>query len=188
VIAPRLALLTVAGALAAAGVTGCAQQSGVKDKAFSGPAAQVANTIRALDDAYDDEKQDDPGAEKVCRSLLSARLVAAFGGAKECPKTARAALQNSDDTEMDVRDVKIEGDVATAQVRLKVNDDEQRVDTLRLVQEGPNGGKGQSWKFDGNVVGKKGSKVGPEVGTPAVTTGAATPTPAGGTTAAPASK
>lgn len=156
-IAPRLALLTVTGALAAAGVTGCAQQGGTKDKAFDGEAARVANTIRALDDAYDDEKQDDPGAEKVCRSLLSARLVAAFGGAKECTKTAKAALDNADSTKMDVRDVKIEGNVATAQVRLKINDDEQRVDTLRLVQEGPNGGKGGSWKFDGNAVGKKGS-------------------------------
>jgi hypothetical protein len=148
VIAPRLALLTVTGALAAAGVSGCAQQAGVDDKEFQGEASRVANTVRELDDAYTDEQNDDSGAATACRTLLSRRLVTALGG-KDCPKNAAAALDNSDATQMDVRDVKIEGDVATVQARLKLSDDEQRVDTLRLVQES------RTWKFDGSVTGKK---------------------------------
>lgn len=187
-IAPRLALLAVTGAFAAAGVTGCAQQSGTKDKSFSGEASRIANTIRDLDDAYDDEQNDDPGAEKVCRTLISARLVTALGGPKACPKNAKAALDNADSTKMDVRDVKVVGNVATAQVRLKINDDEQRVDTIRMVQEGPTGGPGQTWKFDGNAVGKKGSKAGPTIETPAVSTGSAAPTPPAGTTTTGAPK
>ncbi|MEV4421481.1 hypothetical protein AB0L40_16080 [Patulibacter sp. NPDC049589] len=153
-IVPRLALLTVTGALAAAGVTGCAQQAGVKDKDFSGPAAQVADAIRDLDDAYSDEQNDDPGAEKVCRSLLSKQLVAAFGGAQKCVATATTALKNADSTQMDVREIKIDGNVATAEVRLKLNDDEQRLDSLTLVREG-------TWKLDGSVTGKKGAKTAP---------------------------
>jgi hypothetical protein len=148
VIAPRLALLTVTGALAAAGVTGCAQQAGVDDKEFSGEANRVANTVRELDDAYTDEQNDDNGAVTACRTLLSKRMVAALGG-KDCARNAAEALDNSDSVQMDVREVKIEGDVATVQARLKLSDDEQRVDTLKLVQEG------RTWKFDGSVTGKK---------------------------------
>jgi hypothetical protein len=148
VIAPRLALLTVSGAILATGVTGCAQQAGTKDKEFQGEAARVANTVRDLDDAYADEQSDDTGARTVCRTLLSKRLVAAYGGTK-CEATAASALKNSDPVQMDVREVKIAGNVATVQARLKLSDDEQRVDTLKLVQEG------RTWKFDGSVTGKK---------------------------------
>jgi hypothetical protein len=147
VIAPRLALLAVTGAIAAAGVTGCAQQGGVDDKEFTGEANRVANTIRELDDAYVDEQNDDDGARTACRTLLSKRMVQALGGA-DCPRGAKAALENADTTQMDVRDVKITGNVATAQVRLELNDDEQRVDTMKLVQEG------RAWKFDGSTKGQ----------------------------------
>lgn len=147
-IAPRLALLTVTGAVAAAGVTGCAGQTGVEEREFTGEANRVANTIRELDDAYVDEQNDDDGARLACRTLLSKRVVAALGGA-DCPQNAKAALENADTTQMDVRDIKITGDVATAQVLLELADDEQRTDTLKLVQEG------RSWKFDGSTKGQK---------------------------------
>lgn len=147
-IAPRLALLAVSGVVAAAGVTGCAQQGGVDDKEFTGEANRVANTIRELDDAYVDEQNDDDGARTACRTLLSKRVVAALGGA-DCPRNAKAALDNADTTQMDVRDIKITGNVATAQVRIELNDDEQRVDTMKLVQEG------RAWKFDGSTTGQK---------------------------------
>jgi hypothetical protein len=148
VIAPRLALLTVSGAILAVGVTGCAQQATTEDKEFQGEAARVANTVRELDDAYADEQTDDTGARTVCRTLLSKRLVEAYGG-KDCERTAAAALKNSDPVQMDVRDVKITGNTATVPVRLKLSDDEQRVDTLKLVQEG------RTWKFDGSTTGRK---------------------------------
>jgi glutaredoxin-related protein len=148
VIAPRLALMTVSGAILAIGVTGCAQQAGTDDKEFQGEAARVANTVRDLDDAYTDEQSDDTGARTVCRTLLSKRLVAAYGGTK-CEATAAKALKNSDPLQMDVRDVNITGNVATVRARLKLSDDEQRYDTLKLVQEG------RTWKFDGSTTGKK---------------------------------
>jgi hypothetical protein len=176
VIAPRLALLAVSGAVVAAGVAGCAQQSTTEDKKFTGDANRVANTVRALDDAYTDEQNDDPGAERVCRDLLSARLVTALGGANGCPTTVAKALKNADATEMDVRDVTFnpERTVATVPVRLKMTDDEQRLDTLKLVLQG------RSWKFDGSVTGRKGEKAAPALpadAAPATTTTAA-PTPA----------
>jgi hypothetical protein len=148
VIAPRLALLTVTGAILAVGATGCAQQATTKDKEFQGEAARVANTVRELDDAYADEQSDDTGARTVCRTLLSKRLVQAYGGAN-CERTAARALKNSDPVQMDVREVKITGNTATVQARLKLSDDEQRVDTLKLVQEG------RTWKFDGSTTGRK---------------------------------
>lgn len=147
-IAPRLALLAVSGVLAAAGVTGCAQQASVDDKDFTGEANRVANTIRELDDAYVDEQNDDDGARTACRTLLSKRLVAALGGAN-CATGAKKALDNADSTQMNVRDIKITGNVATAQVLLELNDDEERLDTLKLVQEG------RAWKFDGSTTGQK---------------------------------
>jgi len=168
VIAPRLALLTVTGALVATGLAGCAQQGGVEDKSFSGEASRVANTVRELDDAYADEQNDDAGAETACRNLLSARLVAALGG-KDCARNAAAALKNADSTQMDVRKVTIEGDVATVEARLKLNDDEERLDTLTLVQEG------RSWKFDGSVTGRRGQKSAPAAPTPSTTNAAPAP-------------
>lgn len=169
-IVPRLALLAVTGAIASAGLVGCAQQAGVEDKDFSGEASRVANVVRELDDAYTDEQNDDPGAETACRNLLSQRLVAALGG-RDCPRNAAAALKNADTTQMNVRKVTIRGDVATVEVLLELNDDEERLDTLTLVQEG------RSWKFDGSATGRKGEKVAPAA--------PAAPTPAATTTAAP---
>jgi hypothetical protein len=154
VITPRLALLAVSGAVVAAGVAGCAQQSTTEDKKVTGDANRVANTVRALADAYTDEQNDDTGAETACRDLLSARLVAALGG-KNCPTNAAKALKNADATQMDVRKVTIRGNVATVEARLKLNDDEQRLDSLTLVQEG------RRWKFDGSATGKRGDKVAP---------------------------
>lgn len=145
----RLTLLAASGAIVAAGITGCAQQAGTENKTFDGEANRVANVIRDLDDAYADEQNDDDGATTACRTLLSKRLVDAFGGTRECAKNAAVALDNADTTEMDVREVTIQGAVATAKVRLRLNDDEERIDTLKLVQEG------RSWKFDGSTKGQK---------------------------------
>ncbi|CAB4914709.1 unannotated protein [freshwater metagenome] len=169
--APRLALLTVTGVVAAAGMAGCAQQGGVEDKEFDGEAARVANVVRELDDAYIDEQNDDDGAVTACRTLLSARLVAALGG-RDCPKNAAAALKNSDATQTDVRKVTIRGNVATVEARLELNDDEQRLDTLTLVQEG------RSWRFDGSTPGRQGQKAAPAAPAtqaPATTTAAPAP-------------
>lgn len=145
----RLTLLATSGAIVAAGITGCAQQAGTENKTFDGEANRVANVIRDLDDAYADEQNDDDGAATACRTLLSKRLVDAFGGASGCAKNAAVALDNADTTEMDVREVTIQGPKATAKVRLRLNDDEERIDTLTLVQEG------RSWKFDGSAKGQK---------------------------------
>ncbi|MDO9407112.1 hypothetical protein [Patulibacter sp.] len=169
--APRLALLSVSGVVVAAGLSGCAQQGGVEDKDFSGEAARVANVVRELDDAYADEQNDDSGAATACRNLLSARLVASLGG-RDCARNAAAALKNSDATQMDVRKVTIRGNVATVEARLKLGDDQQRLDTLTLVQEG------RSWKFDGSATGKRGEKAAPAApATAAPTSTTAAPTP-----------
>lgn len=148
-IARRLTLLAVSGAIVAVGATGCAQQAGTDNKDFPDERGRVADVIRDLDDAYTDEQSDDSGARLACRSLLSKGLIERLGGPDKCAETAKRALDNADSTRMDVQDVVIQGSTATAKVRLRLNDAEERIDTLKLVQEG------RSWRFDGSTKGQK---------------------------------
>lgn len=147
VIVRRMVPFAVSGALLALGVTGCAQSNTVDEKEFTGEQGRVASTVRALDDAYEDERKDDTGAREVCRNLLSQRLVAELSRDGGCEKNARAALRDSDPVRLDVREVKIEGDVATVQARISVPGDDERTDTLKLIRES------NTWKFDGSTVG-----------------------------------
>ncbi|WP_320668815.1 hypothetical protein [Patulibacter defluvii] len=144
----RLALLLAAGSLAL-GAVGCAPTNTSKSKDFSGVKAQVANTVEALDDAYDDEQKDNNGARTVCRQLLSKRLVAQLDARGGCEKVTRKALDDADPIDMSVQDVTIEGDQAKATVELKVSGDDKRTDTITLVREG-----GNSWKLDSTVHGR----------------------------------
>lgn len=143
----RLVPLAVSGTLLALVATGCAQSDSVDEKEFTGEQGRVASTVRALDDAYNDEVKDDTGARTVCRTLLSKRLAGDLSRDGGCEKNARAALKNSDPTELDVRDVTIAGDVATVKARVSVPGDFERTDTLKLIREG------NTWKFDGSTVG-----------------------------------
>lgn len=143
----RLVPFAVSGTLLALAATGCTTQSNsVDDKEFTGEQGRVASTVRALDDAYSDEIKDDTGARTVCRTLLSKRLVAQLSRDGGCEKNARAALRNSDSQKLDVREVTIEGDVATVKARIEIGD-EERIDTLKVIREG------NTWKFDGATVG-----------------------------------
>ncbi len=146
-IARRLLPLAVSGTLLALVATGCAQSNSVDEKEFTGEQGRVASTVRSLDDAYNDEIKDDTGARTVCRTLLSKRLVDALSRDGGCEKNARAALKNSDPTQLDVRNVNIAGDVATVEARVTVPGDFERIDTLKLIRES------NTWKFDGSTVG-----------------------------------
>lgn len=148
----RLALLAATSTLIALGATGCAGSSTVKDKEFTGEQGRVADTVRALNDAYTDEKQDDTGARTVCRTLLSKQLVTELSRDGGCEKNARLALKDSDPMKLDVRKVDIAGDTATVMARVKVTDKHERIDTLTLVREG------NTWKFAGNKVGQPNNK------------------------------
>lgn len=148
----RLVPFAVSGTLLALAATGCTQSNTVKDKEFTGEQGRVASTVRALDDAYNDEVKDDTGARTVCRTLLSKRLVDELSRNGGCEKNARAALRNSDSQKLDVREVTIEGDVATVKARIQVPGDYERIDTLKVVREG------NTWKFDGSTTGPKQKK------------------------------
>lgn len=149
----RLVPLAVSGTLLALVATGCTTQTNkVDDKEFTGEQGRVASTVRALDDAYDDEIKDDTGARTVCRTLLSKRLVTELSRNGGCEKNARTALHNSDPTKLDVRNVTIEGDVATVEARVATPGDEERTDTLKLVREG------NTWKFDSSTAGPRKKK------------------------------
>lgn len=149
----RLALLAVSGTIAALGVTGCAQTtSSSDDKEFDGEAARVANTVRDLDDAYADQQNDDTGARNVCKTLLSKRLVTALSQNGGCEKNAARALDDADPIGMSVQDVQIQGDTATVKARVKLTDDEERTDTLKLVREG------NTWKYDSTTPGGRAAK------------------------------
>jgi hypothetical protein len=147
VIARRLVPLAVSGTLLALVATGCAQSNSADEKEFTGEQGRVASTVRSLDDAYTDEVKDDTGARTVCRTLLSKRLIDQLSRDGGCEKNARAALKNSDPTQLDVRNVTIAGDVATVEARVTVPGDFERIDTLKLIRES------NTWKFDGSTVG-----------------------------------
>ncbi len=143
----RLLPFAVSGTLLALAATGCTTPSGtVEEKEFTGEQGRVASTVRALDDAYTDEVEDDTGAKTVCTTLLSKRLLAELSRDGGCEKNVRAALRNSDAQKLDVREVTIAGDVATVKARIEIGD-EQRIDTLKVIREG------NTWKFDGATVG-----------------------------------
>ncbi len=148
----RLVPFAVAGTLVALGATGCAQSNSVEEKEFTGEQGRVASTVRALDDAYNDEIKDDTGAPEVCRNLLSQRLVAELSRDGACEQNARAALRNSDPTKLNVQEVRIEGDVATVEALVSVPGDFERTDTVKMIREG------NTWKFDGSTVGAKQEK------------------------------
>jgi hypothetical protein len=124
--APLAALL-----LAAAAIAGCGASTASEDTSdrFQGQQRLVANTVENLQGAAEDEDQN-----KICRDLLSAELRQQLSRRGPCPRTVTAALEDTDSNELDTRSVRIDGDRATARVRMDLGNTE-RFANLSFVRE-----------------------------------------------------
>jgi hypothetical protein len=121
----RLALPLVLTALA----SGCAGASSATD--FEGEEQRVADAVERLQTAG--ESGD---AREICDELLapSLREEMAAGG-ENCEQELDKALQDADDFDLEVEDVTVSGNEATARVRGREADAE-RVREIELVREG----------------------------------------------------
>jgi hypothetical protein len=129
----RLAAAFVAvGALVAAG---CGSTSSARD--FAGAEQAIAEKVEQLQSAGESRDGDEICTEVVSRALRQA--LTAPGST--CPEQVDEALGDADDFELDVRDVTIRGERATAQVRARVGGAE-RLRAVELVRQG--GG----WRVD----------------------------------------
>src|SRR4051812_39879423 len=116
----------VAAALAAA-LAGCGMAT-TSSKSFTGAEQAGADKIGDLQTAARGTKPAD-----ICDDILSARLKArSAAGGKSCEAEMRKALKDTDEFDLDVRDVSISGATATAQVR-QTSGNDKVTRTLQLA-------------------------------------------------------
>ena len=121
---PLLVLLPLAAALAGCGSTSSATN-------FSGEEQGVAEQVEALQSAA--ESRD---AADVCGQVLTAELRESMRAeGASCADQVEEAIGDADDFELDVQDVRVRGEQATARVLARY-DGADRVRTVELVREG----------------------------------------------------
>jgi hypothetical protein len=127
-------LAVVVVAAAAAALAGCAPSttsSSNSTSKFRGDQRQAAQTIEDLEAAANDGNE-----TKICNELLSRALagrLAAHGAS--CPAATKRAVKDTDSVGMTVEQVHVDGDRATARVKLD-RGDKDRVTNIQLVREG----------------------------------------------------
>jgi hypothetical protein len=120
-----LALLVVLALTAA----GCGAQQDSSTDRFQGAEAQVAQVIEDLQSAG--EKGD---AQQICDEILARALVDQIKAAgADCASEMEDAIADADDYELEVRDVTVSGNTATAEVRQA---DGGNVRTFEFAREG----------------------------------------------------
>jgi hypothetical protein len=121
--------------LAAFLLAGCTQQTKASND-FKGPEKAVAQVVLDLSDDAARGRQAD-----VCGQILSARLEKAVAGDSSCVGELKKAFEDADTAQIEVDDVTITGDTATAVVHSDDREDEISR-TFELVRE-----KGD-WRID----------------------------------------
>jgi hypothetical protein len=129
---PLLTLVT--GALATAALAaGCApssQSSSNSTSKFQGDARLAAQAVEDLESAAKDD--DD---EKICTDLLARSLAGRLArSGHTCAATVDEAISDADSLGMTVEQVTVDGDKATARVRLDTGKTDRRT-TIQLVRE-----------------------------------------------------
>jgi hypothetical protein len=126
-----------APALAAAvalAVTACAPSTTSSSNSvskFRGEQRLVAQTVEDLQAAATDSDE-----AKICRDLLARSLADRLARAGHgCPATVDGAVKDADTLDMTVESVRVNGDRATARVKLETGTKDRRA-TLALVREG----------------------------------------------------
>jgi PBP1b-binding outer membrane lipoprotein LpoB len=123
----RRILVTVAGLALLA--SGCGAAPATSENKFKGEQQQVAKVVDDL--AAAGRKGD---AERICSDILSKQLVAELKSAGgECLTEMDRAIDDADDYDLQVTNVKVNGSNATAQVR---QGKDGAVATFSFVKEG----------------------------------------------------
>jgi len=110
-------------ALAACGTT-------TSTAGFKGTEHDVAQTVANLQSHITSGEQ-----KKICGEDLAAPVVKRLGGKAACEATIKDQLAEIDNTELEVKSVKVSGSTATAQVK-SVEGGKKRVSTVTLAEEG----------------------------------------------------
>jgi hypothetical protein len=130
----RCAALTTALVVALA-LAGCAGGTSNEDSSndFSGEKQQVASIVEDLQSAAEDSDE-----REIC-DLMTGELrdkVTSGSGAATCRAGLEKALKDTDQSDLTVKSVTIDGDEATAVVRAKLSDDRSREETIQLRKLG----------------------------------------------------
>jgi len=97
---------------------------------FKGTEHDVAQTVANLQSDITSGEQ-----KKICENDLAAAAVKRLGGQAGCESTIKEQLAEIDNTELEVKSVKLEGSKATASVQ-NVQNGKKRLTNVVLVEEG----------------------------------------------------
>ena len=126
----RLAAALAIAALAA----GCAPSTSGSSNStskFKGDARLAAQTIEDLEAAAKDGDN-----AKICTQLLAPSLAGRMGASgRTCPKAVDEAVKDADSLDMTVQQVSVNGDTATARVKLETGK-KDRIATFHLQRDG----------------------------------------------------
>jgi len=127
----RLPLALVA--LLAALLLAACGETGDSTGDFEGTEADVAQVVEDLQTAAQEDEPD-----RVCRNLLASSFVQRLREARvDCREAVALALNDADGFDLEVNDVTVNGDQATARVASGAGESAEQ-GTLRLVREGDN--------------------------------------------------
>jgi hypothetical protein len=128
---PRAALAAVA--TCAALVAGCAPttSSSTKLSDFKGDQRQAAQAVVDFQSAAKDGKYD-----RICSALVAKALAGRLAShGRSCPDVVHDAIRDADSLDMTVQSVRVNGQDATARVKLETGK-KDRTATVALVREG----------------------------------------------------
>jgi hypothetical protein len=117
------------------GATGCTQQQSASND-FTGAKKAVAQVVLDLSSDASRGRQAD-----VCGNLLSKRLEKSIAGGSSCNSEVKKAFEDADQSTIEVDEVTITGDKATAMVSSEDRDEKVKR-TFELVRED------DSWRID----------------------------------------
>jgi hypothetical protein len=111
---------------------GCGAGETDSSKSFDGQERAVARAVEDLEKAGRDGKE-----REICSQLLSERLLAAVRKqGTNCVTAVKEALEDTDSFDLEVEDVTINGERASAKVKSGRAGGSEKTDTLGLQREG----------------------------------------------------
>jgi hypothetical protein len=112
-------------------LSGCGAAATESAEDFEGEEAVVAVVV---DDLVEAARDDEPA--RICDDLLAPALLATLRQAgTDCEEAVADALDDADSLELEVREVRVSGDEATAEVVATGRGDDEQ-DTLEFVRAG----------------------------------------------------
>lgn len=119
----------LAVATASLALAGCGASEESSSEQFRGAEREVADKVEDLQSAGEGRN-----AEDICSDILSRRLVDELEAAgANCADEMEKAIEDSDEFDLEVRDVSVQGNEATARVQ---QGDDGPETTMEFVREG----------------------------------------------------